>query len=382
MGRKSKEFLEQLKQKYEVNEIWSWSRYNSYKTDPYTYLLRYIKHVPETRSNIYGVSGGHCHQIIEDLYNGKITYEEMLSKYEEKLFEMNLSELKYNRSDEESNKKIADKYENNIRLFFQQHNQIKHKAKLEQYVTIKVGKFLFQGYIDFIYKDDEGNYNVVDWKTSTIYTGKKIEKERGQLVLYAESLIQRGVPIDKIKIKWNFLKYCTVKQTLTTVDKTTKENKTKNKNCLRIEWVKGIESTLRKWLVKMEYDELQIEDMVSTALENNNLDAMPEEIQNKFEIMDCYVDIPLDQDIIDDLKQDIYDTLVTIEEKTKEYKESQDDTLFWVEIDKTNEFYFSNLMGYSIKEHRPYREYLEDLNLFKKQEDKSENDGMDWLNDL
>ncbi|HBF8685581.1 TPA: PD-(D/E)XK nuclease family protein [Clostridioides difficile] len=382
MSRKSEKYLDKIKEKYQVKNIYSWSRYNLYKIDPYSYLLKYILNKKETRQNIYGVSGGHCHSIIEDLYNGKTKYEDMIIEYEEKLFEMNLSGLKYNRNDEEFNRRIAKKYEDNIKLFFKEHDQITYKSKLEQFVIIEIGKYIFQGYIDFIYKDENGIYNIVDWKTSTIYTGKKIEKERGQLVLYAESLVQMGVPVEKIKIKWNFLKYCTVTQTLLSIDKKTKQHKYKNKNCLRTEWVKGIEPTLRKWVKKMSFDELEVEDMISTSIENNNLNNMPDNIKNKFKLSDCYVDIPLSQKVIDELKQDIIFTLDEINKKTEEYKKTKDDNLFWTEIDKSNEFYFSNLMGYSKNEHRPYKEYLEDLNMFKKEIEMNEDDSIDWLNSL
>uniref|UniRef100_UPI0039EC3733 PD-(D/E)XK nuclease family protein n=1 Tax=Clostridium perfringens TaxID=1502 RepID=UPI0039EC3733 len=171
------------------------------------------------------------------------------------------------------------------------------------------GNNVFQGYIDFITRDKNGDYHIIDWKTSTIYTGKKVLKESGQLILYAERLIQRGVPIDKIHIKWNFLKYCTVQQTLITVDKETKLHKLRNKNCLRTEWVKGIEPNLRKWLKKIGFNELEIEDSIETSIENNNLDNMPPEIQSKFKILDCYVEIPLTQEIINNLKKDIIKTI-------------------------------------------------------------------------
>lgn len=362
--RKSRDYLEKLKKKYGVDELYSWSKYHTYKTDPYGYLLKYILKKKESKTSIYAVSGGNVHDILERFYANEITYEQMLTEYEAKLFEMNLAELKYNRSDEDSNKKIADKYENCIRHFFQNHIVITDPHKLEQFVSIKVGEYVFQGYIDFISKDENGVYTVLDWKTSTIYTGKKVLSESGQLVLYAESLIQRGVPLEKIRIGWDFLKYCTVTQTLQTKDKVTKLNKTKDKNCLRITWVKDIASNIRKWLEKDGIDELTIEDMIQTAIENNNLDNLPMDVQSKFSVKDCFVTIPLTQEIIDNLKNDIVETLDNIKELTKEYNETKDDTLFWTDIDKTNEFFFANLMGYTVKEHRPYREYLDDLKIF------------------
>ena len=380
--RKTKEQLDALKEKFGVDILWSWSRYNTYKIDPYGYYLKYIKHEKETKTSIYCVSGGNCHDIIEKFYNKEIKYEDMISLYEENLFQMNLSNLKYNRKDEKANESMANKYENNIRLFYKNHIPIEGKNITEQFVTIKVGSNVFQGYIDFITRDKNGDYHIIDWKTSTIYTGKKVLKESGQLILYAESLIQRGVPIDKIHIKWNFLKYCTVQQTLITVDKETKLHKLRNKNCLRTEWVKGIEPNLRKWLKKIGFNELEIEDSIETSIENNNLDNMPPEIQSKFKILDCYVEIPLTQEIINNLKKDIIKTIDEISYKEEQYNKNKDDHLFWTNIDQTNEFFFANLSGYSSSQHKPYKEYLNNKNLFKDNQNKKKNDDIDWLNDL
>lgn len=373
--RKTKEQLEKIKKKYNVSELWSWSKYNTYKTDPYGYLLKYILKEKETKASIYGVSGGNVHDIIESFYLKERNFDDLLEAYEDKLLEMNLANLKYNRKDKEANKKIASKYENNIREFFKHHEPIESKVITEQFVTIKVGKNIFQGYIDFVYKDEDGFYNIIDWKTSTIYVGKKIDKEKGQLVLYAESLIQRGIPIDKIKIKWNFVKYCTIKQELLT------KGKTRNKNCLRTEWVKGIEPTLRKWFTKLQYDPIETEMFISEAIENNNLDNMPDEIKGKFEYHDCYVEIPLNEEVIAELKIDIENTIHTIRTKEVEYQNTKDDKLFWTEIDKSNEFFFVNLCGYSPNQHKPYKAYLDELNFMRSQKEEPKDD-LDWLNKI
>ena len=51
----------------------------------------------------------------------------------------------------------------------------------------------------------------MDWKTSTRYSGKKIDQESGQLLIYAEGIRQAlGVPLEDIICEWNFLKYVTV----------------------------------------------------------------------------------------------------------------------------------------------------------------------------
>lgn len=383
MARVSKEKLEKIKNKYKVNELWSWSKYNSYKTDPYGWYLKYILHEKETKHSIWGISGGNIHDIIERFYQKQINYEYMIVEYEDKLFEMNMAELKYNRKDEKANEKLASRYEDCIKLFFQQHIPIQGKVITEQFVTIKVGDNIFQGYIDFIHKDNEGNYIITDWKSSTIYTGKKIHKEKGQLVLYAESLIQKGVSIDNIKIRWNFLKYCTVTYTLKSKDKETKKNKTSQGNYLRNEWVDSIKNNLKMWLAETkEYDELKIDEMVDIAVKNNNLNNIPKDIQDRYSIEDCYVYIPLTQESINELKEDIIDTIDEINRNKKVYETTEDDKIWWTEIDKSNEFYFANLCGYSPKQHKPYAQYLEDINLFVN--DKKDNEDIDdsWLDEL
>ena len=60
--------------KFHTNILWSWSRYNIFKTDPYSYFLKYIKGEKEDRrDSIYCVSGGYCHDILEKYYNGEIS---------------------------------------------------------------------------------------------------------------------------------------------------------------------------------------------------------------------------------------------------------------------------------------------------------------------
>ncbi|MBY6838670.1 PD-(D/E)XK nuclease family protein [Clostridium botulinum] len=390
--RATKKQLENIKKKYGVDTLWSWSKYHTYKEDPYSWMLKYIRHEKEKKSSIYAVSGGNCHQIIEDFYNKKISYEDMINEYEDKLMEMNLAELKYNRKDDKANKITADKYEGCIREFFKHHVPIKGKVITEQFVTIKVGKNIFQGYIDFLHKEN-GKYIITDWKTSSRYVGEKAKKECGQLVLYAESLIQRGVALEDIKIRWNFLKYCDIEYQLKGIDKITKLNKTKVTVGERNKWVEKIKNNLKMWLKEDGKEELEIEDMVQTAINNNNLDNIPLHIKSRYKISDCYGYIDLNKQIIEDLKEDIIDTINKIKEKERDYniymeqgEEDEAEHLFWTIIDDKNSFFFNNLCGFSTKQHKPYKEYLDDLKMWvlkdKENEKESVEDDMDWLNDL
>jgi ATP-dependent helicase/DNAse subunit B len=152
MGRKSYEELEQIKEELGVDRLWSWSRINTYMTDPYTYLLKYILHIPEDRNDsIYSVSGSCAHELIEKFYRNELTNKQMLEEYEDKLFEFNIMGLLYDRSDKDKNEKIAKKYEDCMKHFFLNHKRVTDKPIIEPFILIKVGNQYFQGYIDFLY---------------------------------------------------------------------------------------------------------------------------------------------------------------------------------------------------------------------------------------
>jgi hypothetical protein len=382
MPRKTYEELEAIKKNLNTSTLYSWSRYNTYKTCPYEYMLKYVKKVREDRTDgIYAVSGGVCHTVLEKFYSKEITYEQMLQEYEDELLNMNLAELKYDRTNEEKNKSVAEKYEYCIRHFFQNHQPIEKKVDIERFITVKVGAFYLQGYIDGVYKENN-KYQILDWKTSSIYTGAKILKEQGQLCLYAEALRQLGVPLENIVAKWNFLKYVTV-------DVPQANGKIAIRNIERNEIGSGLSSNIKMWLKKAKYSEEEIEGYVSTLSLTNSLDCLPEEIKSKYKINDCYVEVQLSEEIIENLKQDIVNTLVEINKKEAEYMKTQDETVFWSEVTDSNSYYFANLSGYSRKIHKPYNEYLEMREMIKgvdstdggAKKDDTEED-LSWLENL
>ena len=94
MGRKTKEELKEITKKYNVNRLWSWSKFNTYHNSPYEYYLKYIIKKPEDRQDcIYTTTGGMAHDIMENLYMGKIEYENMDSDFEDAWITANIAEL-------------------------------------------------------------------------------------------------------------------------------------------------------------------------------------------------------------------------------------------------------------------------------------------------
>lgn len=355
--RLTKEELEEVKKKYGVNELWSWSKFDTFLTSPYSYYLKYILHKPEDRTDCsYATLGGICHSVIEDFYNDKIPYSEMIEQFEDGwVTAIDIADLKFDRNDEEKNKSISEKYKLNLEHFYRTHKKIEKDIKLEQFVSAKIGENVFQGYIDATYVDDDGNVNIVDWKTSTKYSGKTANEKCGQLVVYAIGLNQTGIPFDKIKICWNFLKYVTIQYQQ-------KNGVIKTRDVERYKIGESLQSNAKMWLKEFGYAD-QVDDYLKLLLDANSIEVLPEEVQKKYIVSDCYVYVPLTFELIDYWTNTIITTIKDIKLREADYKETKSDKVFWESFDdvKTQSYYFATLCGYSPSLHMPYKNYLDKI---------------------
>jgi len=355
MARLTSEELQTLMKNEGVSRIWSWSKWNCFHTSPYEYFLKYILHKKEDRTDcIYTTTGGIAHDIMERRYTGKLPYEQMIDDFEDGwVTAFNIAEMKFDRNSPEKNDKISQKYYENLKHFFMNHTPLKYKPVIEQFVKAKIGDNLFQGYIDVCFKDDEGNFNILDWKTSSIYKGKKAENECGQLVVYAIGLNQQGVPMDKIHICWNFLKYVSIQYEQA-------NGAVKTREVERCKIGESLQTNAKMWLKKLGYAD-QVDDYLKLLLDTNNIECLPKEVQEKYIISDCYVYVPLTDELINRWKETIISTINDIELREKDYEETQSDKAFW-DTDESVEaqsYYFSTLCGYSPNLHLPYKAYLE-----------------------
>lgn len=355
MARLTSEELQTLMKNEGVSRIWSWSKWNCFHTSPYEYFLKYILHKKEDRTDcIYTTTGGIAHDIMERRYTGKLPYEQMIDDFEDGwVTAFNIAEMKFDRNSPEKNDKISQKYYENLKHFFMNHTPLKYKPVIEQFVKAKIGDNLFQGYIDVCFKDDEGNFNILDWKTSSIYKGKKAENECGQLVVYAIGLNQQGVPMDKIHICWNFLKYVSIQYEQA-------NGAVKTREVERCKIGESLQTNAKMWLKKLGYAD-QVDDYLKLLLDTNDIECLPKEVQEKYIISDCYVYVPLTNELINRWKETIISTINDIELREKDYEETHSDKAFW-DTDESVEaqsYYFSTLCGYSPNLHLPYKAYLE-----------------------
>ena len=393
--RLSYEELEKVKQQYGVNILWSFSRFNCYRTSKYEYMLKYVQKAKENNDKIsaYAPLGSVCHDNIEAYYDGKLSADSLPDEFDEAFtVNIDIAGLCFDRCDSAKNENIKTKYYKNLMHYFENFKPMDLKPTLEQFLTIKVtDDIVFQGYADCLSIED-GYCIVTDFKTSSIYKGKKAEKESAQLVLYSEALRQKGFPKDKIKARWAFLKYVDI-------DYEQVNGKIKTRTVERAEIGTALQASAKTWLKKYGYEDDMLMYLDALA-QSNDIKVLPEEVQKKFVIRDCYVYIDNIWDLYDELKEEIITTIAEINEKTEKYNELKDsdidaaEHLFWDDDEtlKVQSYYFNNLSGYLIPTIKPYKQYLdrinEDKNLDllglnnKNKNETQEEDDLSWLKDL
>ena len=380
--RKQFEEVQLIANKLDCDEIYSWSKYNQYKGDTYTFFLKYILVIPEDRhDSIYGVFGNAVHDIVESFYKNEIDQDGMLEKFEEKLFEFTIGGLKYDRCDEDKNKKIGNKYEACLRHFFKNHKRIPHKLKLEMFIPIKINNILVQGYIDAIHTEERNDKKILvvtDWKTSSIYKGKKIDKEKGQLLLYSYGIHQKlNIPMDQIVARWAFLKYVEVECMQA-------NGNVKSRIIERNSIGDSLTSNAKMWLKKSDskFTEDEIDDYLNQISIDNSIDCLPEDVKNKFVVKDCYVEISLDDESVKELIEDIIKTVEEIKIKQLEYKKTFDNKIWWQDVTDTESYFLANLNGFSAKIHKPYKAYLDAMGMFKSKDSNVDEDDLSWMDNL
>ena len=353
MARLTHEELEKIKREHNTDRLWSWSRMNTYMTSKFEYLLKYILKSQEDRcDSCYTTLGTICHDTLEKFYEGDIKYEDMIDYYNDGFTTaIVIADLKFNRSDEEKNKSIGEKYNDNLVHFFKNHTVYNHKLLVEKPIIVNINGNVFVGYIDALYKDDDECYRITDFKSSSIYTGNTLAKNSGQLILYSIGLHQMGIPLNKIKPQFNFLKYCTIKYEQ-------KNGTVKYRNVERCKVGESLQSNARAWLKEFGYEP---DEYLKQMLDTNGIDCLPDEVKEKYEITDCHIDVDLTEETAQYWSNLVNTTLQDIMLREKDYEETKSIQCFWDDEESVKEqsYYFANLCSYSATKHLPYKAYIE-----------------------
>ena len=346
-----KKFKEKFGDKF---PIWSFSKCSSLENCLYEYYLTRIEGIKDRTDNIYTVCGNMAHNILEDYYNGKIEYKDMIDIFEREFLAIEIADYKFS-NDKDKNKSMRDNYKNNCMSFFKNHVPVDTKVSSELEIWIDVKGNVFMGYVDAIHKEGD-IYVITDYKTSglTDYQGAKKTKKAMQLLLYALGLHQKAIPLDRIKCRWNFLKYTKVD-----ISYKTKKGEIKHKSTIaeRTKWVKKIEKQLQKdvythytWLEEWERDIL-----VQKAVKNNNLEELDEEIRNNYVLSDAYEYVDVNEESIENMQNYLVDKIALVNSKGKE------DDSDWTreDIGEKGDFYCATLC--SVRKHCKYwKKYMEE----------------------
>lgn len=347
--RLSREQRQVIMDRFNVGRLWSFSRLNSYLNEPWEYRMNYLERV-ERGENIYTYFGTVSHDIIQEHYEGKHSYSDMIDIFENNLIDWrtNHSELKF------VSKKVEDGYIENLRDYFKNTEVIPYKVKNEtpicaQFPVEGGDDIVFIGYVDSEYIDDDGVLNIVDYKTSSKsgFSGKKLKEKARQLTLYAMGIHQfRGIPYEKIRLRFDMMKYYEVHY----LQKNGKYAKSKQE---RYTWVSGMTKKIQKELADLGYDPIEVDEMVEMSVLENSISNLPQEVQDKFSLHNCYIDVQITQEDADELEELVRETVAEINRKEKgDWKEEFPEP----KIDASNRFYFEQLASHLLKYHKRYQE--------------------------
>lgn len=309
--RLQKKELNALQKRYNVDRIWSFSKVNSFLNCPWEYKMKYIDKIRIDNSNAYTVFGTASHDIIQDFYEGKYPYEEMKKKWDAFVthWKEDPKALQFDTD------KIKDGYLNNIEHYFQNcsvvndpeegHGDIKviNEKPVRCIIDRNDKKYVFIGYVDSEYYDEEGNLVLLDYKTSSKsgFSPKKLPEKSMQLILYAIGKHQiTGLPYDKIKCRFDMMKYCKVHYKM-------ENGNWKTSIQERSDWVYKMGTKLRSKLPKVGVDPIEADELIIKASVENTMDCLPVEVQEQFRVENYYIEVEISEEIANDLVNTVAD---------------------------------------------------------------------------
>lgn len=356
MARLSYDVLDKIKESHGVEKIWSFSRWNTFYEYPWIYRMTYLEKKPRGQ-NIYGYWGTICHDIIQDFYDGKYPYKDMI-----KIFEKTAVEWKRNGEYKFMSEKVEKSYIKNLHNYFSNTEIVPYEVVNELPIKIVMTdkkrdnkQAVFIGYADSIYTDDDNITYILDYKTSSKsgFSGVSLEEKSRQLRLYAIGLHQmKGIPYENLRCRFDMQKYYEVWHH--SVLATGKEKLVKSKQ-ERFSWVSGVSKKIIKELAKLDYDPFEIDEMIEVCIEDNSIKTLPQEVQDKFELHNCYIDVEITEEQAEDLMELMLDVIDEIEEKEKmDWDEAFPEPDIYG--NRQNQFYFETLASHLLPYAKKYQE--------------------------
>lgn len=255
-------YVNKLKElKAEGKTAYSISRINSFNECKHGYNITYNQK-DRGENNCYGIAGTAVHDWLEDIANNKINSDELPNLLQGLLLDLELQGVQF------PSEKIKDNWVKDMTHFAEHFEKLDVNGLTEMLVLYDIEGHHIQGYIDFLLKDNEGNVVILDWKTSSEFTGDKLRHAGRQLLIYKDAIEQTtNHKVDKVG--WYMAKYCEL------------EYNGKRKTSARRNLIKDNKSKIAKELKNFYNDDMMVEMVLEQSLKTNKI---PDEIKEHFTI--------------------------------------------------------------------------------------------------
>lgn len=169
------------------NEMWSFSKINSYLNCPYGFYLNYIIKNKNRVNNAFAEYGTIIHNIEERYVKGELFNWDLNDEFI-KLFSKMKHRFPYNKY-----VNLKEAYFNQGKEYFNNYEGIgsNQLLEVENRHLFNVGEYRCQGYIDRVVKNNQGEIIIEDIKTSKPYKGKDLRDKIKQLYLYSTPIYNR-----------------------------------------------------------------------------------------------------------------------------------------------------------------------------------------------
>ena len=310
LARMTYEEREELKKKYNVDTILSYSKMSTFTEHPWAYRIIYLeKDLKVDTSNVYTIFGTWMHDLIQSYYEGEITKEELPTKYKSIINDWLLFYPEYRFMSEN----VQNGYLDNLENYFNTFVPIDKKMLIEKTVTTVVNRngknYVLVGYVDAMWGeiDEEGNHHIyiLDFKTSSKsgFSGKGLLGKSKQLLIYAKAVHEMtGVPVDNIHVGYDMMKYVKRYYKL-------KSGKWSKPSLVeRRQLVEKLDKQIRGYLVDLGYENPEINELMSKSVKENTLKYLPEEVQDNIKLENGYIFVDFNQEELDNITEWLVDT--------------------------------------------------------------------------
>ena len=297
------EYIDKIK-KSNPNAIFlSHSKLGTFAQCPRSYYYSYIDRKPQT-TGVYSTLGSEVHDTLQELYEDRTDVLDK-SKFD-KAFEMcELLGVEFPQSQYD----IAGNYKKDIDNFYKYYQRIPkedgRRFICELGFILQIDENHYEmGYIDLLILNPDGTAEIVDFKTSSTFSGSHLIEAGRQLILYKLAIEQLyNIPVTRVS--WQMVKY---------IDVQIGNNKPKIGLKGR-DWVKACSSQIKTLLKKELGDEMVAEIMLLKAVAENSIESLPQNVQDKIRYNIQDREYKVTQDLIDEFWEYTRNSIKAIESK-------------------------------------------------------------------